>query len=61
MTRITGKTNARPNERDRDWSDLGRKILDVARMATAVHLVGVTGRMGVGDEAEESPSVLRGG
>ncbi len=45
----------------KDWAELGRRILDVSRKATAMHLASVHRRIEDGGAAKDSPRVVRGG
>ncbi len=45
----------------KDWSEIGQRILDVARVATAVHLARVALEAASGGAAEETPRVTQGG
>ena len=57
MDRASQPRESRMSGPARDWSQIGRRILDVARVATAVHLVERARRAEHGVEAEESPRV----
>ncbi len=53
--------NAQTNVPARDWSEIGRRIQESARIATAIHLAGVARRIGNGGTAKESPRKTLGG
>lgn len=53
MTRLSNSAN--------DWSQIGTRILDAARVATALHLAKAAQRTGRRDVAEESPRGRLGG
>jgi hypothetical protein len=45
----------------RNWTEIGTRILDAARLATAVHLARTAGETATGGAAEDSPRVTQGG
>jgi hypothetical protein len=61
MDRIDQQTGSRADGAVRTWSQIGRGVLDVARIATAVHLTSAARRIGQRDGAKESPRSPQGG
>ncbi|MBN1341942.1 MAG: hypothetical protein JXQ73_04640 [Phycisphaerae bacterium] len=61
MRRFDSLKDAQGSEPAKDWSELGRRVLETSRIATAVHMAKRARRIGQGGAAEDSPRATQGG